>query len=227
MHTSEELRSDNFTITVAGEPAGIETVFPGFTEHDRLGIVIGRDWGGAGASTVILAAVTAFYDRLRASEDEFMAYPDFFAFHVGQPRGTLCMLDLWPEHKELVVDADPERILEAINDRGVTRLLVEEGPTTAGSEAQPLPEFHPYTRASAERRITTALSYSPNGRVHRPDVTIAGSARTESYVTSVLADAGPEAQSTRPVLQDNDRPVETFRRISTAQALQRLGYHMN
>ena len=42
-------------------------MFPGFDEHDRLGIVIHDDLGAAGAGSLILATVTAFYDRLRAT----------------------------------------------------------------------------------------------------------------------------------------------------------------
>lgn len=35
-------------------------------------------------------------------------------------------LDVWPPHKEVIVPNEPEQILEAINDRGITRLLVED-----------------------------------------------------------------------------------------------------
>jgi hypothetical protein len=36
-----------------------------------------------------------------------------------------------PPHKEVIVDDDAEQILEAINDRGITRLLVEDKPLTS------------------------------------------------------------------------------------------------
>jgi hypothetical protein len=233
MHTSAELRSEHFTITVAGEPAAFESLFPGFTEHDRLGIVVGRDWAGTGASTVVLAAVTAFYDRLRALGPEFIAYPDYFAFHLARPRGSLSMLDVFPEHKEPVVDPEPEQVLSAINDRGITRLLVEE---THHAEPEPEPEperepnFEPYTRASAERRIVTALAYSSTGRLTGGDVVVAGSPKTESFVEAVLETATGDREraaaermrTARAALQRGGRPVESFHRITLERALRSL-----
>lgn len=239
MHTSTELRSEQFDITVDGERGRVETVFPGFDEEDRLGIVIGSDWGAAGASTVILAAVTAFYDRLRARGPGFSAYPDFFAFHVGRPRGSLCMLDVYPEHKEIVVPRDPEQLVRAINDRGVTRLLVEERPN-ADEPAPPLdpgapePEpdlaLEPWTRASAEGRIQTALAYSATGRLAGADVVVTGTTATESFVAAMLADTDDGALTSaaermgtlRAGLLDGERPVETFVRIPLERALRSL-----
>jgi hypothetical protein len=66
---------------------------------------------------------------LRAIEADFFAYPDYFAFRVGQSRGSLCELDVFPEHKEPVLEDDAEAILWAIDDRGITHLLVPEGAT--------------------------------------------------------------------------------------------------
>jgi hypothetical protein len=226
MHTSRELRSTDFRITVAGRPAAFEAVFPGFTDLDRLGVVIGADYGAAGASTVILAAVTAFYDRLRERGGAFFAYPDFFAFHVGHRRGILRKLDVFPDHKEVVVPADPEQILRAVNDRGVTGLLVPEtGDIEADTEPEGDPGVEPATRASAERRIRASLSYSPTGRVRAPDVLVRGSARTESYVAAMLATKDPAARSARvarAALGQGEPPVESFRRVTLSGALHQL-----
>ena len=93
VHTTV-LGSDEFELTIDGEPAVIETLFEGFSEHDRLGIVIAADHGAAGAATLILAMVTAFYDRLRATSEEFLAYPDYFALHVGQPLESFRRIEL-------------------------------------------------------------------------------------------------------------------------------------
>ena len=81
MHTSEALSSADFQITLDGRPATLEDVLPGFDEHDRLGIVIDRNWGAAGAGTMILAAVTAFYDRLRVAGD--FKPPAIFPMSLG------------------------------------------------------------------------------------------------------------------------------------------------
>ena len=216
MHTTG-LATDDFELTIDGRKATIEALFPGFTEHDRLGIVIGSDLAAAGAGTLVLAAVTAFYDRLRAGQDEFFAYPDYFAFHVGGERGSLCKLDIYPEHKEVVVADEAEQILRAINDRGVTRLLVIDGPARS-------PDLGRDTRASAQRRIRTAIAYSPSGRVANADVVIKGSAVTESFVEAMLAEGCASLGCTRPRagLIEDGRPVESYRRIGLQDALGRL-----
>jgi hypothetical protein len=199
MHTTG-LRSDDFRITVAGRSATIADIFPGFDEHDRLGIVIADDLGAAGAGSLILAAVTAFYDRLRAGGPRFFAYADYFAFHVGSDRGTLRKLDVYPGHKEVVVAADPEPNLQAINDRGVTRLLVPDGPTAT-------PELAAETRHSAERRIRTALVYSSTGECTNPDVVVRGSAQSDAYIDAMLQDRRERSQE------------QSFRRVSVGEAL--------
>ena len=56
---------------------------------------------------------------------------------------------------------DAERILEAINDRGVTRLLVPDAPP---GRSRPEPDLERETLHSAQRRIRTALVYSPTGQ---------------------------------------------------------------
>jgi hypothetical protein len=217
VHTTG-LASDEFELTIDGRAATIETLFPGFSEHDRLGIVIGADHGAAGAGTLILAAVTAFYDRLRARQDDFFAYADYFAFHVGVQRGSLRKLDVYPEHKEVVVADEAEQILRAINDRAITRLLVADGPVQTA-------ELGRDTRASAQRRIRTAIAYSPGGRVAGADVVIRGSAVTESFIAAMLATGRDEPPDASPHagLVEAGRRVESYRRIALGDALGLLG----
>ncbi len=206
MHTTG-LRSHDFRIEIAGAPAGVEDVFPGFDEHDRLGIVITSDHGARGAATLILATVTAFYDRLRAAGEPFFAYADYFAFHVAGPRGSLRKLDVWPEHKEVIVARAPEAVLEAINDRGVTRLLVPHG--SPGS-----PALARETVASARRRIVTAVAYAPGGAVPGADITVSGSAEPATFVGQMLESTGAAGG---PV-----PGAETFRRLPLNEALDLL-----
>lgn len=199
MHTTV-LRSDEFTITVSGRPATVADVFPGFAEHDRLGIVLHHHHAAAGAGSLILAAVTAFYDRLRERGEDFFAYADYYAFHVGAHRGSLRKLDVYPSHKEVVVEDDAEPILEAINDRGITRLLVPDIPPTVSELARE-------TRHSAARRIQTALAYSPTGHATDPDVLVRGSAQSDAYIGAMLAQRG------------GARPAQGFRRVALEAAL--------
>jgi hypothetical protein len=145
----------------------------------------------------------------------------------------------------VVVAAGANRLLEAINDRAVTRLVVEDG---AANE----PPSDQGALASARARIETCLAYSPSGRVEDADVRIAGNQVTEGYVEAIL---NPEARvarlraegnderadaiaaragevdrgsrqrvlAGRPDLAEDGVPVETYRRIGLDEALRRLG----
>jgi hypothetical protein len=243
MHSSRELRSDSFEIDVAGGRVALTGLFEGFGEQDRLGVVVRGPCGAVGASALICATITAFYDIQRARGGEFFVYPDYFLLHAGGRHGDHARLDVFPARKEVVVPDEPEALLEAINDRGVTRLVVADGPSGE-------PELDPGEVASARGRIVTCLAYSPSGRVRDGDVRIAGNDITEGYVGAILdpesrierlrsgdaadrarADAiavragevAPELRApiaaARAELIEYGRPVETFRRIDLRTAL--------
>jgi hypothetical protein len=144
----------------------------------------------------------------------------------------------------VVVSDEPEKILQAINDRAVTRLLVEDGEPAS-------PRFERETLASAHSRIVGALAYSPDGRVPGGEVRIAGNEVTESYVDAVLdrseqarmrsdvdkpyaasvcsraGEVPDEVRSRiragRRALKEQGRPVETYRRLEPDDALSMLG----
>jgi hypothetical protein len=243
MHSSRELRSDSFEIDVAGSRVALTGLFEGFGEQDRLGVVVRGPCGAVGASALICATITVFYDIQRARGGEFFVYPDYFLFHVGGPHGDHARLDVFPARKELVVGEEPQALLVAINDRGITRLVVEDG-APGGSD------LDPGEVASARGRIATCLAYSAAGRVPRADVRIAGNDITEGYVEAILdpesrmarlragddadrarADAiamragevpaelrAPIAAARAELLEDG-RPVETYRRLDLDEAL--------
>jgi hypothetical protein len=245
MHSSRELSSSSFEARVGGRSAGIPELFEGFGEQDRLGVVMSRPCGAVGASTLITATITAFYDFHRARGEEFFVYPDYYLFHVGRPLGDHARLDVWPRRKEVVVGEEPQAILEAIDDRGITRLVVEDG---APAEA----ELDAEVVASARGRTRTCLAYSAAGRVDGADVEIAGNPVTEGYVGAIL---DPESRIERLQAEGNSAriasietrlgeverdtrmrilgeragllrdgvPVETYRRISLDEALGLLG----
>jgi hypothetical protein len=220
MHTATELSSSAFAIEVAGRRGSIHEVFPGFTDRDRLGVVVRRPCGAIGASALILAAVTAFYDvqREKHGPDGFFIYPDYFLFHIGERWGNHGMLDIWPSHKEVVVGDDPEELLRAINDRAVTRLLVED-------QHPRDPRLKRESLASARARIVTALAYCAHGRVAEPDVTVTGNRVTESYVDAVVERSDgsrDEIEAARRRLLEDGVPVETYRRLTLDEALARL-----
>lgn len=203
MHSARELRSSAFRIAVDGRPGTVADLFPGFREQDRLGLVMSRPCGALGASALISATVTAFYDIQRARGPDFFIYPDYFLFHVGRPLGDHGQLDVWPSRKEVVVSADPEGILEAIDDRAITRLVVEDGPPAE-------PAFSKEALASAGARIETCLAYSPSGRVADADVRIASNRLTEGYVEAILA---PEARIERLRSSGNGAATERIAEI--------------
>lgn len=244
MHSSRELRSSSFEIEVGGVAATLEELFEGFGEQDRLGVVLTGPCGAVGASTLITATITAFYDIQRARGPDFFIYPDYYLFHVGRPLGDHGRFDVWPRHKEVVVRDGADRLLEAVNDRAVTRLVVEDG--VAGKQPS-----DPAAVASARARVETCLAYSPSGRVEDPDVRITGNTVTEGYVEAILDPEGRMARlraegnderadaiaaragevdrdsrqrvlDGRRELAENGVPVETYRRIGLDEALGRL-----
>jgi hypothetical protein len=219
VHSSHELRSSAFAVSIDGADATIAGVFPDFVAADRLGIVMRRPCAAVGASALLLCAVTAFYDVQRARGEDFFIYPDYFLFHVGRKLGRFNRFDIWPSHKEVVVEDDPEELLRAINDRGVTRLVVEDGVPGDGAFARE-------TLASARARIVSALAYSTNGRTLDADVAIASNDVTEHYVSGVLEQsvdvpAGERERiaAARGHLVQDGRPVETYRRVDLDEAL--------
>jgi hypothetical protein len=219
VHSSRELASSQFAVSIDGMPGTVADLLPGFAAADRLGVVVRRPCGAVGASALLLAAVTAFYDFQRERSEDFFIYPDYFVFHVGRRLGSYNRLEIWPPHKEVVVADDPEEVLRAINDRGVTRLVVEDGAPGPGA-------FAPETVASARDRIVTALAFGPNGRARDADVAIGSNDVTESYVDGVLDQSRdiPAAErdriaAARRQLVEDDRPVETYRRIGLEEAL--------
>jgi hypothetical protein len=241
MHSARELSSSAFEIEVAGRESRLVDLFDGFGEHDRLGVIVGQPGGALGASALITAAITAFYDLQRARGPDFFIYPDYYVFHVGQPFGDHSRLDIWPAHKEVVVPAQPAEVLRAVNDRAITRLVVEDGEPHAD-------ELGAEELASARARIKTCLAYSAAGRVADADVRIAANAVVEGYVATTLdperraaelrargadsradevaahGDEIPperrgEIKLAREALSDDGVPVETYRRIELDEAL--------
>lgn len=228
MHTTRDLRGSSFAIRVDGRPAALADVLPGFGEHDRLGVVVDRPGGAIGASGLLLAAITGFYDFHRRRGGDFLVYPDYFVLHVGAPHGDHRRFDVWPPHKEVVVSRGPDSLLQAVNDRAVSRLLVpEDGPGEPADDADAgRPALDPAAVASARARIESCLAYSPGGRADRADVVVRGDAATEAYVTETIAgsDAIDDAsrrtvESARRKLRANGAPAEAYRRIGLDEAL--------
>jgi hypothetical protein len=223
VHTTKVLNSLDFTIKINGQEGVLEDIFPLFNKNDRLGIVVRRPGGGIGASGLLMAAITRFYDFYRLmlgnEPNKLRIYPDFFIFHIGKRHMNYYWLDIWPMHKEVILEDDPELILEAINDRGITRLLVEDNMPSNKS-------FLRETISSAESRIVSALAYSQGGRVENGDVSIKSCSDVEGYVYSTLKiseelteDVRKQLEMERKALVSDGRVTETYRRIKQSDAI--------
>jgi hypothetical protein len=226
MHTIDTLSYEEFDFAIDGFVVQLEDVLPGFNEKDRIGVVVRKTGGGMGASALLMSALTRFYDFYRPHLGDKLGklriYPEFFIFHVGKRHMNHSWMDIWPPHKEVVVEDDPEQILEAINDRGITRLLVEDiKPSTA--------TFLRETISSAEHRIVSSLAYSCTGRVDKADVKIMSCSTAEGYVLNSLdmskglsEEVKEQLRQERQQLIIDGRVTETYRRIEFSDAIHML-----
>lgn len=216
----------DFDFQVEGHAASLEDIFPGFNENDRIGVVVRKSGGGMGASALLMSALTRFYDFHRPvlgnEPGRLRIYPEFFVFHVGKRHMNHSWMDVWPPHKEVVVEDDPEQILEAINDRGITRLLVEDITPSSAT-------FLRETISSALHRIVTAIAYSSTGRVTHADVTIMSCSAAENNVLDSLDRSEELSEEIKERLRRRRKPLyvdgrvtETYRRIELSEALQML-----
>lgn len=132
MHTSRTMRPDEFDVTVDGRPGSLDAVLPSLTPTDRIAIVTHTPGGSLAAAPLLLAAVGRYYEMLRSERNDFYRYPSYFVVHVGQLRAYHGWLDVWSHHKEVVVAAHGQAVLEALHDRAVSRVLLEDVPPADG-----------------------------------------------------------------------------------------------
>lgn len=191
MHSSK-LRGTDFQIRYRGEEISHADFFSDLEKTDRLGVVAPARYDGVGTVTLVLAHTTAFYDRYRAEEGDFFAYPDFFTFQRQKPVTNYGMLDIWPGHKNVHVSEDANQTAQAITDRGVNVLLVPEVET---SEA---PNYEKGQLESLRRNIRRCFVYSPSGRITAADLEISsGYPEIPDWIASVFDSVpdGPELPS--------------------------------
>lgn len=252
MHTLASLHSDMFSVLLHDAPSTIAEALPDWTPWDRLGVVIDEPLGGIGASHLIQIAITSFYEALPRRRGELEVYPDIYAFHVGKGWGTHAAFDFWPARREVMVSGDPRDLLDAINDRGITRLVVPDRP---GAE----PNYRPKEADTALDRVVSAFAYNPSGVTTNADLKISGKdKRTEINPTRVIHpirlektidaakafketdiayiewlkerenDVSPadmrRAEQQRQRLLKDGLATETYRRIDTTEALKRMAW---
>ena len=150
MHTKDTMKTVEFRFERSGETVGLHEIFPGFTIDDRIAILAWRPGGVLEAAPLLMAAIGGFYEELLAVGNDFYDYPDYFAIHAGGQHGYHGWLDIWPERREVVVPNDPDAVLGAISDLGITRLIVQDSPRGSGLLARE-------SVAQVARRLRTIL----------------------------------------------------------------------
>lgn len=164
MHSSF-LRGHDFVLTDNQTAVSHQQWFQGFKNTERVGLVAPNGYDGVGAVNLVMAYVTAFYDTYRATGEKFYAYPDFYSFQYRQPVAEYTDFDIWPEHKNVAVVGGAVEMLDAINDRAITVLLVPDGEPTN-------PTYFKAQLESARRMIGRCFAYSFAGQVDGADLVI-------------------------------------------------------
>lgn len=229
MHTATQLREDLFAVTHQGATASRRDLLPDWGPWDRLGVVVTEPFGAVGASHLIQLAITAFYDERPERRDPagpHAAYPEIYLFHLGGPHGDHSAYDFWPSRREVHVEHDARAVLGAVNDRGITRLVVPDG------TSRPI-EHELFEAGVAAGRITNAFAYSPTGRVRDPEWSVTGlSEDTEANPRLVLE---PETRVARaaaviarpidPALEARSWPRRVAERLHEARVGLALAQH--
>lgn len=220
MHSSF-LRGSDFRITHHREEVSHDRFFRDVAATDRVGVLAPGGIDGLGACLLLLAHTTAFYDRYRATGDEFFAYPDYFTFQRRTPPASYSMLDVWPGHKNVPVADDAGSTLDAILDRAINVLLVPAG--TAGSA-----EFAPVQMASARRTIRRCYTYSATGSAADPTLAVScGRAEPAAWARAVIDSLPPDDSAVRGhwlrVVSGGSIPEQSFGEVPLERALALIG----
>ena len=218
MHTTKELDRTSFEYQVYGDGVSRETVMPHVTADERVGVVMGTGIKGLGAGTFILSCVTAFYDYLSETwEEDFFEYPDYYTFQTTSEPADYRMLDVYPDHKNVAVEATAEHLLRTINDRAIRTLLVPDVPPTS-------PDVDGITLQSAQRRIDNCYVYAPDGRPSDAEFSIRQPRRPANdwFETTIESLDGNSEKDIPRFGSDDDWIIQQFRHVSVEQALERL-----
>ena len=164
MHTAFDVKKRMFRVTSGGREIDPYELLD-WSERDRLGVLIDRPVGALGAGLMILLAASAFYDVVGKKRRQRPIYPEIYLFHVGGPWGVFTNFDFWPDHKEIFLPSDPVEVLSAVNNRGITHLLVVNQMSAVAEHRFKEPE-------AALDRLKRCWAYEPAGSVVDGDVVI-------------------------------------------------------
>ena len=224
MHSST-LRSEDFTIRHKEDQVKHAEFFSHVTQATRLGVYAPNGTDGVGATTLIMAYVTAFYNCYREQGGDFFAYPSYYTLQHTRPLASYTMLDIWPQHKDVWVDQNPLALLDAINNRAIDVLLVPEGSTSN-------PAFERPQLETARQTIKSCYLYAAGGQTTDAELEITvHSKQVLEWSTTIFND-----HNRQPITQFASQKeawiakigaaeelTQTFKHITLEDALTRLG----
>ena len=219
MHSSYALSSDDFAVERDGAAGPLSDLWPGgYQPGDRLGVVLNQPMDPCGCSNLICATNTLFYDVLRDTKGTggFFRYADTYLIGVGCEPGDFNQLDVWPMHKFVgVLQPTAEAVLETINDRRITLLVLPE----VGLRCRGEVVLSTWNALLAQVRCV--VTYSPRtGRARDGDVGLLGNKIVESYVEQAIFStpgigAGEQARLRRLRRAIDREPLRSFEQYKT------------
>ena len=212
MHTAFSLKNWMFEIEMDGQAADRQDLLD-WQAGDRLGIVLNSPLGALGASMLIQLVTAAYYD-VRPSRREAAHYAEIYLFHSGGRFGDFTSFDIQPR-RELFLSAEPAALIEAINDRAITHLVVPEG--AAKNSTFPWKEAE-----SARDRLRHCFAYTAQGRIKNADIAIL-SREPELHVDVELAlEPTKLADNIEGYIKDSDPEIQIFSRDLVQRVRSRL-----
>lgn len=219
MH-STTLRGANFQMTWQGKAVSHATFFATLSTNDRVGVIAPNRFEAVGAVTLIMAYVTAFYDRHRATGNDFFVYPNYFTFQQKAPVAEYSMFDIWPQHRNVLVGKNANELAAALTDRAINILLLPEGNAKDR-------EISAVYRPDLENQIQRCFTYNFAVPPANPDLTITcANDPLKSYGLAIfdsVADASAnKAKADWLNSLQNGQIQQSFREIAPSEAFRHL-----
>jgi len=218
---SSKLRGSDFQLTSSGNPVDHAVFFADFKKTDRIGVFTPKRYEAAGAVTLVMAYVTAFYDQYRAESHDFFAYPDFFTFQKTHAVAKYGMFDIWPAHKNVHVPSTANETAAAITDRGINILLLPDKPPCDHA-------FEPVQTESIRRNIRRCFIYSETGALQNPTLEITTKVAPFKGWVIKMFDSVPEDETLQQQKKcwlktvNSNTLKQSFKEIPLADAIKRL-----
>lgn len=212
MHTAFSLKGSMFEIEMNGQAADREGLLD-WRPDDRLGVVLNSPLSALGASMLIQLVTTAYYD-VRPSRREAPHYAEIYLFHSGGRYGDFSSFDVVP-HREVFLPADPDALIEAINDRAITHLAIPDETPRHLTFAWKEPE-------AARDRIRHCFAYAAQGRTSDADIAITSRDRDLHQDVELALDPIALAENIERYIDEGDTNVRLYSRTLAQRVRSRI-----